>query len=177
MVKKIVLVFFAVVAVLVIYAAVQNPNYTVERSVVINAPAEKIFPHMNSQKAAEKWGPWMKEIKDGNMVYSGPDEGVGSKASWNGNNQLGEGSAEIVETVPNQKVTIKLEYKRPFEGTQMSDYLFAAEGTGTKVTWKVAGQNNFVGRFMCIFMNMDKMVGGMFEEGLANLKKLVEAAP
>ncbi len=44
------------------------------------------------------------------------------------------------------------------------------------MTWKVDGQNNFVGRLMCIFMNMDKMVGGMFEKGLAKLKTTVEGA-
>ena len=42
------------------------------------------------------------------------------------------------------------------------------------MTWRVQGKNTFMERFMCIFVNMDKMVGGMFEKGLLNLKTLVE---
>src|SRR5262249_6437308 len=105
----------------------------------------------------------------------GPDEGVGSATSWDSSGQLGTGSATIVESVPNQKVGIRLEYTKPMNMVQDSEYLVKTDGQASVVTWKVTGKNNFVGRLMCAFMDMDKMVGGMFELGLSNLKKLVES--
>ncbi|MES2963888.1 MAG: SRPBCC family protein, partial [Bdellovibrionota bacterium] len=110
------------------------------------------------------------------MVYEGPDEGVGAKASWDSTGQLGTGSATIVETIPNQRVRIQLAYTKPMEMVQTSDYIIEPSGEESKVTWRVEGKNSFIGRVMCLFMNMDKMVGGMFEKGLSNLKSVVESA-
>lgn len=52
----------------------------------------------------------------------------------------------------------------------------SSEGERTAVTWCMSGKNNFLGRAMCLVMNMDKMVGGKFEQGLASMKTTVEAA-
>lgn len=156
------------------FVAVQSPDYEIKREITINATADKIFPYLNSSKLAEKWGPWLEVDPDSKMTYSGPDDGVGSKANWDGGKQLGTGSATIVESIPNQKVGIKLEYVAPMNMTQDSEYLISQNGNQSVVVWKVQGKNNFMGRLMCVFMNMDKMVGGMFEKGLNNLKNLVE---
>jgi len=40
----------------------------------------------------------------------------------------------------------------------------------------MAGENNFISKAFCLFMNMDKTVGGDFEKGLAQMKAVVEAA-
>jgi hypothetical protein len=108
------------------------------------------------------------------MTYSGPEAGVGSKASWIGGEKLGTGSATIVESTPNQRVGTRLEYTAPRPMAQDSEYLLRSEGGQTIVTWRVSGTNTFMGRAFCVFFNMDRMVGGMFEKGLANLKRLVE---
>jgi len=108
------------------------------------------------------------------MTYSGPDAGVGARTSWTGGKQLGTGSATIVESVPNQRVGIKLEYVKPMSMTQDAAYLIQSFGNQSAVTWKVQGRNTFLCRLMSVVMNMDKMVGGMFEKGLSNLKNLVE---
>lgn len=157
-----------------IFVALQSPDYIISREVIINAPAERIFPFLNNSKLAERWGPWLEVDPQAKMSYSGPDEGVGSRASWEGGKKLGTGSATIVESVPNQKVSIRLEYVKPMLMTQDSEYLITPVGEQSVVTWRVQGKNNFMGRLMCIFVNMDTIVGGMFEKGLANLKALVE---
>ncbi len=172
--KKIGLAVLAVVTVFLAYVALQPADYEISREITINAPAEKIFPYLNNQKLAEQWGPWLETDPDAKMTYSGPDEGVGAKASWDGGKQLGTGSAMIVESVPNQKVGIRLEYVKPMGMTQDAQYLVTSQGAQSVVTWKVQGRNSFLGRMMCVFINMDKMVGGMFEKGLANLKTLAE---
>jgi hypothetical protein len=156
------------------FIALKSPDYSISREIRINAPAEQIFPYLNSAKRAAEWGPWMEADPDAKMSYSGPDEGVGSKASWEGGKQLGTGSATITESVPFSKVVTHLEYLEPMNMVQDSEYLIESAVNQSIVTWKVRGQNNFMGRLMCVFMDMDKVVGAMFEKGLANLKKLVE---
>jgi hypothetical protein len=174
MILKIVLGLVVVVALVIGYAAMQPADYVVTRSTTIKAPAEKIFPYLNNSKLAEQWGPWSEVDPNAKMAYSGPDEGVGSKASWDSSGQLGTGSATIVDSRPNERVRIELAYSKPMVMNQISDYIVEPKGEETTVTWRVEGKNSLPGRVMCLFMNMDKMVGGMFEKGLSNLKALVE---
>lgn len=177
MFKKIALVLAFLIAGVLGYVALQSPDYIVSREITINAPAEKVFPYLNNTKLAEEWGPWLDVDPEAKMTYSGPDEGVGSRSSWTGGKQLGTGSATITESVPNERVLIKLEYTEPMVMTQDSTYSIRPAGDQSIVTWKVEGKNSFIGRFMCLFFNMDKVVGGMFEQGLSKLKTLVEKAP
>ncbi|MBX9767246.1 MAG: SRPBCC family protein [Bdellovibrionales bacterium] len=176
MAKKIGIALGTFILLILAVAAVKSPDYVVSRSVFINAPAEKIFPYLNNQRLAEKWGSWMEMDPDSKMSYSGPDEGVGAKGSWTGGKKMGTGSATIVNTVPNERVDIKLEYTEPMDMVQDSEYLITPEGTGSKVSWTVRGKNNLLGRLMCLFADIDKMIGPMFEKGLSNLKTLIETA-
>ncbi len=174
MLKKIGIVLLVAIVALVAYAATLPEDYKITREIAINAPADKIFPHLNNQKLAEKWGPWLEVDPQAKMNYSGPEEGVGARTSWDSTGQLGTGSATIVASVPNQRVDIRLEYTKPMQMTQDSVYAIRSEGGKSVVSWTVTGKNTFPGRIMCVFMNMDKVVGGMFEKGLANLKNVVE---
>lgn len=174
MLKKVALTALILAGLFLGYVGFKSPEYVIERKITIQAPANKIFPFLNNSKQADRWGPWREIDPAAKMVFSGPDEGVGARTSWSGGKQLGTGSATIVESVPNQRVVIKLEYLEPMKMTQDATYLIEAGGEGSVVTWKVTGQNSFLGRLMCTFVNMDKMVGGMFEKGLANLRTLAE---
>jgi len=174
MILKICLAVSATVVVFLVYVATRSPDYIISREITINAPADKIFPYLNNSKLAEQWGPWREIDPQARMTYSGPDAGVGSRASWDGGKQLGTGSATIVESVPNQRVGIKLEYVKPMNMIQDAEYSIKPSGSQSVVTWKVQGRNTFPGRIMCLFVNMDKMAGGMFEKGLLNLKTLLE---
>ncbi len=174
MVKKIAAGLGGVLLLLIVYAALKSPDYKVMREITINAPAQKIFPYLNNSKMAEKWGPWLETDPGAKMVYSGPDAGVGSRTSWDSKGQLGTGSATITESVPNERVLIRLEYTKPMEMIQDSVYAIRPIGNQSIVSWSVTGKNSFMGRFMCMFFDMDKMVGSMFEKGLKNLKGLME---
>ena len=176
MIKKIVLVVVAVLVALFVYAGLKSPDYMVQRQVTINAPAGKVFPYLNNMKLAEQWGPWKEMDPATKMTLSGPDAGVGAKSSWAGGTEMGTGSATIVESVPDSKVGLRLEYTEPMSMVQNAEYLLQSTGAESTVTWKVSGQNNFVARLMCLFVDMDKMVGGMFEKGLAKLKSVAEKA-
>jgi len=164
----------AVIAFL-ICKAVQSPHYTIARSVVIQAPAENVFPYLNTRKIANSWNPFLKEDPTATITLTGPETGVGSKTAWEGNNRMGAGSAEVIESVPNDHILIQLEMKRPMACRQVASYWLEPAGAGTKVTWKVEGQNTFISRVICgTFLNMDKLVGGAFLRGLTELKGMVE---
>lgn len=90
---------------------------------------------------------------------------------------MGEGRTTIIESRPNELITIKLEFVRPFAATNTAEFTFKPEGDQTVVTWSLAGKNNFISKAICLFIDMDKMVGGDFEQGLAQLKAVAEAAP
>lgn len=174
MLKKVGFILLALILVFLGFVARQPSDYFISRNILINAPIEKIFPYLNNSKLAEKWGPWLEIDPDAKMTYSGPESGVGSKASWDHGKKLGTGSATIVESNFNRRVAIKLEYTRPMSMTQDAEYIVETVEKQSLVTWRVRGKNTFFGRIMCMFGNMDKMVGGMFERGLLNLKNLVE---
>ncbi len=174
MAKKILIGLSLILLAFFAYVAMQPSKYVISRSIEITASAETIFPYLNHPKLAEQWAPWLEVDPSAKMVHSGPESGVGSKTSWKEGKELGTGSATIVESTPNERVAIQLAYVEPMPMEQYSEYLIEPTKGPTKVTWKVTGQNNFIGRVMCVFMDMDKVVGGMFEKGLSNLKTLVE---
>ncbi len=176
MFKKIFLVLILIVGAFMGYAAMQPSEYTVYREVTINASPEKIFPHLDNKQLMHAWNPWVKLDPKAKFSFSGPDSGIGAKTTWEGGDQLGNGSATVVESVPNTSVKTKLEYTKPFEMSQMAEFTLKPAGPQTIVRWSVAGNNTFIGRMLCVFMNMDKMVGDVFERGLSELKRIAETA-
>ena len=141
------------------------------------APASAVFVQVNELKKWEAWSPWAKLDPAMKQKYEGPAAGVGAVSSWAGNNQVGEGRMTITESRTNELVRFNLEFFKPMAGTSTSEFSFKPEGNQTSVTWSMSGQNNFIGKAMCLFMNMDKMMGGQFETGLASMKSIVEAPP
>ena len=111
------------------------------------------------------------------LTFAGPATGPGASYSWVGNNQVGEGRLTIIESRPNDLVRIKLEFMKPFAATNTAEFTFKPEGDKTAVTWSMQGNNNFIAKALHLVMNMDKMVGGQFEKGLADMKLVAEAAP
>lgn len=177
MLIKIVLAVTVVIIGILGYAGFQSPDYQVRREIEISAAPDVIFPHLNHSQKMNDWMPWKESDPGVQMEYSGPVEGVGSKSSWASEGPMGTGNAEIVESVPNETVVTKLEYTKPMTMSQMAKFTLApAPSGGTIVTWSVAGQNSFIGRVVCLFMNMDKMVGTQFEAGLEKLKATVLAS-
>ncbi len=175
MFKKILLGIVVVIGGFFGYVAMQPSDMLVARDILINAGPELIFPYINNSQKANEWMPWSESDPEAKMVFSGPAEGVGSITSWDSNGQMGTGQAEVVESIPNQSVKTKLTYTKPMVMSQLAEVVLIPSHAGTAVRWSVTGQNSFIGRALCVFMNMDKVVGSQFEKGLANLKNKVES--
>ena len=163
----------AIIAVILVLAAMKPDTFRVERSATINAPPEKIFAVLNDFREWPAWSPWEKKDPAMKRTLTGPTSGKGAAYAWQGNKDVG-GSMEIVDSAPPSRLTIKLDFVKPFEGHNVVDFTLQPTGGATRVNWAMHGPAPFMSKVMQVFMNMDRMVGNDFEAGLSNLKALAE---
>jgi hypothetical protein len=174
MLKWILLSVAGIVVVFIVVVALQPADFKVERSATLRAPASAAFAQVNDFQNWRGWSPWEKIDPALKRSYDGPKAGTGAIYAWQGNKDVGEGRMTITESRPGELVRIKLEFFKPFAATNTAVFSFKPAGDSTAVTWTMTGRNNFLSKAMCLFMDMDKMVGGMFEQGLAQMKTVVE---
>lgn len=164
----------AVVVIFLVVVALQPSDFRIERSATMRAPAPAAYAQVNDFQNWRAWSPWEKIDPALKRQYEGPKAGTGAVYAWQGNKDVGEGRMTITESRPGELVRIKLEFFKPFAATSTAEFSFKPAGDGTAVTWTMTGQNNFLSKAMCLFVSMDSMVGGMFEQGLAQMKTVVE---
>lgn len=159
------------------FVATRPDTYHVERSATVAAPPATVYSVVSDFHRWGEWSPW--EHLDPNMAktITGPESGVGANYHWAGNDKAGEGNMLITEATPGERLAIKLDFIKPFASTSTTVFAFAPEGEGTRVTWSMDGRMGFIEKGMCVFMSMDKMIGGDFEKGLASLGKVAAAEP
>ena len=173
---RILLALAVIVVGLVVVIAMQPADFRVERSATIPAPPEEVFAQVNDFHAWKEWSPWAKLDPQSKETYEGPAAGTGAIFKWSGNNEVGEGMMTLTDSQPSDLIRIKLDFTRPFAATNTAEFTFKPEGDQTRVTWSMFGKNTFMGKAIHLVMDMDKMVGGNFEQGLAQMKSVVEAA-
>ena len=166
-----------IVAGLIVVVATQPEDFKVTRMTTIKAPPDRVFEQVNDFHKWEAWSPWAKIDPNMKTTYSGAPAGVGSSYAWVGNDDVGEGKMTIAESHPPQQIKIDLDFIKPFAAKNVTEFMFKPDGDVTEVTWTMSGKNNFVAKAVCLVMNMDKMVGGDFEKGLAQMKTVVEGSP
>jgi hypothetical protein len=176
MLKKILIGIAAVIVLFVIIVALQPAQYRVTRSATMPAAPAVVFEHVNDLHKWDAWSPWAKLDPAMKTTFEGPQSGTGASYAWVGNKEVGEGKMSITESKANELVRLKLEFIKPFASTARTEFTFKPEGEQTSVTWSMTGDKNFMSKAICLFMNMDKMVGGDFEKGLAGLKSAVQVA-
>ncbi len=174
MFKKAILTILFLVGGILGYAALQSPDFTVTRSILIAAPADAIFPLVNDFHRWSEWSPWAKLDPQMKESHEGAPTGVGAIYRWEGNYEVGQGSMTMRNSIPPQALEIQLDFLKPFPGTNTADFTFTPDGANTKVTWTMRGKNHFFCRVISVFMNIDGMIGAQFEQGLGALKKLTE---
>ncbi|MDX1964762.1 MAG: SRPBCC family protein [Pirellulales bacterium] len=173
--KRALLGVMLIIGVFFLTVGLQPTNFQVVRTAKIAAPSQVVFAQVNNLREWEDWSPWAKKDPQMKTTYAGPAAGKGAEYSWNGNSDVGEGKMTITNSLPGQEIDMRLEFVRPFAGTNDVEFDFVPDGTGTIVTWKMSGKNDFLGKAVSLFINMDEMVGKDFEKGLAQLKTICEA--
>ena len=175
MLKKILIALAVIIVVLVVIVALQPSDFRVARSATISAPPPAVFAQVNDFHKWEAWNPWGKIDPAMKQTYEGAPAGPGAIYTWSGNNEVGEGRMTITDSRPSDLIRVKLEFFKPFAATNTAEFAFKPEGNQTLVTWSMFGEKNFMAKAVHLVMNMDKMIGGQFEKGLADMKSAVEA--
>jgi hypothetical protein len=169
MMTKILIGLAVVIIGFVIVVALRPSDFRVSRSAAIGAPPDLVFPQVNDLHNWEAWSPWAKMDPHAQTTYEGPPSGVGAAFTWSGNNNIGAGRMTITESQPNELVRFRLDFLRPFKGTNVAEFTFKPEAGQTRLTWTMSGSYSFIPKAMGLFINCDKMVGDQFETGLAQL--------
>ena len=162
------------IGVVLVLALTKPDTFRLQRSASINAPPDKIFPLISDFRSWGLWSPWEKMDPELKRSYSGAPSGKGAVYSWEGNKKVGQGRMEITEASPPTKVTLNLDFVRPFEAHNVVEFVLVPVGSATNVTWTMQGRQPYMAKLMSVVVNMDKMVGADFERGLAALKAAAE---
>ena len=163
-----------VIAAILAYAATKPDTFSVQRSARIKAPPETIYAVINDFHRWIEWSPWERLDPSMTRTQSGAPSGTGAVYEWSGNGKVGAGRMEIKESVPASRVGIQLDFIKPFEGHNITEFTLVPQGDATQVTWSMHGPTPFISKLMQVVVNMDTMIGKDFEAGLANLEALTE---
>ncbi|WP_295995696.1 SRPBCC family protein [Rugamonas sp.] len=174
MFKKIALSVVVLVLLVLAYAATRPDSYRVQRSVAIKAPPAAVMALISDFHQWPLWSPWEKLDPAMTRTYGGAPRDMGAVYSWSGNDKVGAGRMEITGMNAASNVTIKLDFLRPFESHNVTEFVLAPDGETTTVTWAMYGPSSYLTKLMSLVASMDSMIGGDFERGLARLKAAAE---
>lgn len=175
MLKPVLLIIAVALAALLLFAATRPDTFLIQRSVSINASAERLFPLINDLRQFNTWNPFALKDPNAQTTYRGPASGVGAIHTFDGNKEVGTGSIEITGATAPRQVSMRLRMTAPMAADNAITFTLVPQGPATQVTWAMEGKSPFLARLVCLFFNMDRMVGGEFETGLAALKRRAEA--
>jgi uncharacterized protein YndB with AHSA1/START domain len=170
-------VLAVLLAALAAVVAMQPAEFRVARTATMAAAPATVFAEVHDFRRWQAWNPWATLDPAMTHRYEGAPAGPGAVYAWAGNGEVGEGRMTLTESRPPELIRIRLEFLEPFPGTSTAEFTFRPEGDGTAVTWSMSGTNNFVARAIHLVVDMDRMIGGQFDRGLARMKAVVEAAP
>jgi uncharacterized membrane protein len=172
-IKTILKVIVALVIILLVAALFMPKDYTVEKSITINKPKTEIFSYIRSLKNQDNFSKWAKMDPAMKKSSKGADETIGFTTMWEGNSDVGKGEQEIKKIDEGKRIDFELRFEKPMK--DVAQAYMTADSTGTNKTlvkWGITGHMNYPMNIMGLLMN--KMIGGDFETGLANLKALQE---
>ncbi|RLS58906.1 MAG: polyketide cyclase [Planctomycetota bacterium] len=172
---NVLLALAGIAALVLIIAWFKSDDFQMSRSMAMKAPASKAFEQVNDLRQMNAWNPFLKFDPQANVTYEGATSGVGAICHWDGNKNVGAGKQTIIESLPDEKVRMKLEFYRPFAGVNDVEFTFAPRGDTTVVTWSMVGKLNFMMRLIGLCVSMDTMCGKSFTQGLTEVKTMIEA--
>ncbi len=171
--KILLYIALGIAGLVVVLGLFAKKEYHVERSMEINAPKQLVYDYVRHFKNFDAWSPWMALDPQQKTTVSGTDGAVGAKHSWNGNDNVGEGSQTITAMTPT-RIDCKTEFIRPFESTSPTAFIFEEKGDMTKIHWTFDMKAPFPLNGFMMFTDVDKALGKDYEMGLENLKRITE---
>jgi len=175
-VKKILLGIVILIALLLIIGIFTKKEYTVERSIVINKPKQEVFDYIKSLKNQNNFSVWARMDPGMKKEYHGTDGTVGFVSTWDSEKKdVGKGEQEITKIDEGNRIDFALRFIKPMEGNATAYMTTETAGENQTTTkWAFEGKMGYPMNTLLLFMNMDKMLGPDLEQGLANLKEIMD---
>ena len=148
-------------------------NY--QKSIIINAPRDKVWPKVSSLEAMDEWNPWQQKDPNMQRTVTGEDGKVGSSHHWKSDVKgVGEGKQTITALDPPNRMDSRLEFIKPFKSLASGFVTVDDAGEGTKVTWGFESRMPYPMNIMKLFMNFERSMDKDFGQGLSTLKNQCE---
>ena len=148
----------------------------VEREILIQAPPDQVFPHVNSMRRFHAWSPWTGIDPNTTYRFEGPEDGIGSRLRWYSvEEHVGAGSQEITVSRPNVEVQTDLTFGE--QGGGKATFLLEAEGDATRLRWQFSTDFGWDLFSRYVGLMLDSMIGAAYDRGLRTLKQRLEAEP
>lgn len=174
MIKKLFSFLLLIAIAFVVTVFMQPKEIFIKESMVINASSEAIFKEINNFRNWHAWSPWANLDPNSTEEHTGSVEGNGAIFSWAGNKDVGVGSMTVTKSQPYDRIEIKLDFTAPYVASNLVIFELTPNGNATNVTWSLEGENDFMGKAMCLIFNCKKMISKQYIKGLNNLKNVVE---
>jgi uncharacterized protein YndB with AHSA1/START domain len=168
------LLILAAVAIILVLAAMRPNSFQISRRIDIEAPPARVFPLIEEFREWAKWSPYEKLDPNMKRTFGAVTRGTGAHYAWEGDKKVGAGNMDITSSKPSSEISINLNMIKPFAANNKVTFTVTPRGSGSTVTWLMEGAAPLMMRVMHLFMNIDKMVGGQFEEGLRKMKAVAE---
>lgn len=146
-------------------------NFSVSRSISINASTELIHNFVGNLDNWEQWTTWKLDDPSMSIFKGAKSQGVGASQSWKGDS--GEGKLEFIESSTEKGIVYDL-YFDGGDQKSVSSMLYSKDGDNTLVTWNMSGSMEIPVLGGYFVMMMDSMIGKMFDRGLKRLKIVTE---
>ena len=155
-------------------------SYTIEQSVIIEQPLEKVFNYIKFLKNQDYYHKWVMMDPAMKREFKGQDGTNGFIYGWDSQNKAGAGEQEIKEIIDGKRIDMEVRFRKPFKGVA---YTFMETGAvsnpqhnshATNVKWVFSSQLKYPFNIMLLFLNIDKTLGRDLKTSLTNLKTILE---
>lgn len=171
----VVYILLGLIVALLVGAALMPKTFNIEKSVIIKKPAAETMGYVGNLNHYSKWNPWQQMDPTSKNTITGNPMSSGHKYHWEGK-KIGIGELRLLSS-DDKHIHFDLEFFKPWKSKAKDNWLFEPWGDGneTKITWQNSGELPWpMARLMGPMIN--KNLNHQFEQGLNNLKKMVEGA-
>lgn len=175
MVLKVLLGILIVAAAVLMFAAAKPSQFRIEKSVIVQAPPEKVYALVADFHNWPQWAPQDREDSTMLRTFSGRASGAGSVSDWTSKGSAGAGRMTMTAAAVPSRIDIAVDWKRPFRTQNLHHFRLTPVSGGTQVTWIAEGANLYMMKVIEVFVGVNGLMGKHFETGLANLKSAAES--
>ncbi len=174
--KKIVIVFGVLVAIVLIAGAIMKKDFKVTRSVELDQPVSEVYDYVKLLENQDKYSVWMRMDPKVKKTYTGVDGTVGFISAWDSKvENVGQGEQEIVKMTKNERIDYVMRFKKPMESEGKASMIFKSTGEDcTNLEWCFEGDMSWPMNVMMPLLDFEGNLGPQLQEGLDNLKVILD---